>query len=215
MLLTVLVAGWLLAFNIPADRSAGWRDIPVVGGLLATFDEWRELPVIGSYGRMLDPTNTIGREKSGRVRVLIWEGVIDLITPHAPLEFPDGGVDTFNWLRPLLGYGPESMYTAYNRFYPPELATVESRNASPDRSHNETFDTLVITGLAGFLAWQALYVAVVLFAFRYLEVVRSRRDTTMLIGLWIAGALLATVITVTLADPVYLGVAVPTGVIVA
>ncbi len=214
MLLTVLVAGWLLAFNIPADRSAGWRDIPVVGGLLATFDEWRELPVIGSYGRMLDPTNTIGREKSGRVRVLIWEGVIDLITPHAPLEFPDGGVDTFNWLRPLLGYGPESMYTAYNRFYPPELATVEARNASPDRSHNETFDTLVITGLAGFLAWQALYVAVVLFAFRYLEVVRSRRDTTMLIGLWIAGALLATVITVTLADPVYLGVAVPTGVIV-
>ncbi|MEZ4646278.1 MAG: hypothetical protein R3E31_26740 [Chloroflexota bacterium] len=46
-------------------------------------------------------------------------------------------------LRPLIGYGPESMYVAYNRFYPPELATVEARNASPDRSHNETFDALV------------------------------------------------------------------------
>lgn len=103
--------------------------------------------------------------------------VIDLITPHTPLEYPDGSSDPFNWLRPLLGYGPESMYTAYNRFYPPELATVEARNASPDRSHNETFDALVITGLAGLLAWQALYLSVVHFAFRYLGVIRSRRDT--------------------------------------
>ena len=214
MILTVIVAGWLLLFNVPPEHTAGLRDVPLLGGLFDTMDEWRELPAIGSYGRMLDPSNTTGREKSGRVRVLIWEGVIDLITPHTPLEFPDGRMDTFNWLRPLFGYGPESMYTAYNRFYPPELATVEARNASPDRSHNETFDTLVITGIAGFLAWQALYLAVVLFAFRYLEVVRSRRDSAMLIGLWIAGALLATIVSVTLVDPVYLGVAVPTGVIV-
>ena len=38
-----------------------------------------------------------------------------------------------------------------NRFYPPDLAHVEARNASPDRSHNETFDSLAITGLLGFL----------------------------------------------------------------
>lgn len=214
ILLTVLVAGWLLIFNIPSERTTSLRGIPLVGGIFNTLDEWRELPAIGSYGRMLDPTNTTGREKSGRVRVLIWEGVIDLITPHAPLEFPDGRTDPFNWLRPFLGYGPESMYTAYNRFYPPELATVEARNASPDRSHNETFDALVITGLAGFLAWQALYLAVIHFAFRYLEVIRSRRDTAVLIGLWISGALLAAVATVLIADPVYLGVAIPTGVIV-
>jgi hypothetical protein len=99
--------------------------------VLNVLDEWRDLPTVGSYGRMLDPTNTTGREKSGRVRVLIWEGVIDLISPHAPLEYPDGHTDLFNWLRPLLGYGPETMYVAYNRFYPPELATVEARNARP------------------------------------------------------------------------------------
>ena len=214
ILLTVLVAGWLLLFNIPAEQTAGLRGVPVIGGVFDTLDEWRELPVIGSYGRMLDPTNTTGREKSGRVRVLIWQGVIDLITPHEPLEYPDGRPDPFNWLRPILGYGPESMYTAYNRFYPPELATVEARNASPDRSHNETFDALVITGLTGFLAWQVLYLTVVHFAFRYLGVVRSRRDTWVLIGLWIGGALTATVVTQLLTDPVYLGVAVPTGVIV-
>lgn len=213
ILLTVLVAGWLLLFNVPAERTAGARGMPLIGGVFDVLDEWRELPVIGSYGRMLDPTNTTGREKSGRVRVLIWEGVIDLITPHEPLEYPDGRPDPFNWLRLILGYGPESMYTAYNRFYPPELATVEARNASPDRSHNETFDALVITGLAGLLAWQVLYLAVVHFAFHYLGVVRSRRDTWVLVGLWIGGALTAVVITFLLAEPVYLGVAVPIGVI--
>ncbi len=211
--LTILMAGWLLLFNIPAERTAGLRGVPVVGGLFDVLDEWRDLPAIGTYGRMLDPSNTTGREKSGRVRVLIWEGVIDLISSQEPLEYPDGSTDVFNWLRPILGYGPETMYTAYNKVYPPELATVESRNASPDRSHNETFDSLVITGLAGLLAWQALYLMVVLFAFRYLGVVRSRRDTWVLIALWAGGALLASLLAVTLIDPVYLGVAVPVGVI--
>lgn len=213
ILLTVLVAGWLLLFNVPAERTAAWRGVPIAGSLFATLDEWRELPVIGSYGRMLDPSNTTGREKSGRVRVLIWEGVVDLLRPHAPLTYPDGRTDPFNWLRPILGYGPESMYTAYNRFYPPELATVEARNASPDRSHNETFDTLVITGLVGLLAWQLLYLSVIHFAFRYLGVVRTRRDTRVFVGLWVGGALLAALIALALIDPVYLGVAVPTGVI--
>lgn len=213
ILLTLLVAGWLLLFNVPSERTAGLREIPLIGGVFEVLDEWRDLPVVGSYGRMLDPTNTTGREKSGRVRVLIWQGVVDLITPHEPLEYPGGQTDSFNWLRPLLGYGPESMYTAYNRFYPPELATVEARNASPDRSHNETFDTLVITGLMGLLAWQFLYLTVIHFAFSYLGVVRTRRDTWALVGLWIGGALLATLVTVIVADPVYLGVAVPTGVI--
>lgn len=211
--LTVLMAGWLLLFNIPSERTAGLRAVPVIGGMFDVLDEWRELPAIGTYGRMLDPSNTTGREKSGRVRVLIWEGVVDLITPHEPLEYPDSSRDTFNWLRPILGYGPETMYTVYNKVYPPELATVEARNASPDRSHNETFDSLVITGLAGLLAWQVLYLTVVLFAFRYLGVVRSRRDTWVLVGLWAGGALLATLLAVTVIDPVYLGVAVPVGVI--
>ena len=213
MLLTVFMAGWLLLFNVPAQRTAALRDAPLAGGVFDVLDQWRELPTIGSYGRMLDPSNTTGREKSGRVRVLIWQGVIDLISPHTPLEYPDGRADPFNWLRVVLGYGPETMYVAYNRFYPPELATVESRNASPDRSHNETFDTLVITGVLGLLAWQALYLSVVLFAFRYLGVVASRRDTWVLAGLWVGGALVAALLAVLLAGLIYLGVAVPVGVI--
>ena len=213
ILLTLLVGAWLLLFNIPSERTAGLREMPVVAPVLDVLDDWRDLPVVGSFGRMLDPSQTSGREKSGRVRVLIWQGVIDLISPHSPLLYPDGRTDVFNWLRPVLGYGPESMYTAYNRFYPPELATVEARNASPDRSHNETFDTLVITGLTGLVAWQFLYLTVVHFAFRFLGVVRSRRDSWVLAVLWIGGAILATALALAFAGPVYVGVAVPTGVI--
>lgn len=213
ILVAVFMAGWLLLFNLRVDQTSAYRSIPVVSGVLRAMEEWREIPVIGSYGKMLDPTNTTGREKSGRVRVLIWQGVVDLLQPHQPLQYPDGQTDPFNWLRPLIGYGPESMYVAYNAFYPPELATVESRNASPDRSHNETFDTLIITGLAGLVAWQFLYLSVILFAFRYLGVIQSRRDSWMFAGFWIGGAVVAALVATLVIDPIYLGVAVPTGVI--
>lgn len=215
ILLSLFGAVWLLLFNLPEERLAAAEDAPLAGGVAQTLVAWKELPAIGTYGRMLDPTQTEGREKSNRVRVLIWDGVVDLISPHAPLEYPDGRTDIFNFWRPLLGYGPESMYVAYNRYYPPELATVEVRNASPDRSHNETFDALVITGFLGFLAWQALYVSVFYLGFRYLGVVGSRRDRNLLIGLWVAGAALGAALSYTVFDPIYLGVAVPTGTIVA
>ena len=214
LLLTAFVAGWLLLFNVPTPQMTDLQPIPIVGKVLTTQMAWKELPRIGSYGRMLDPSQTAGREKSNRVRVLIWQGVVDLISPHEPLTYPDGRSDSFNFLRPLIGYGPESMYVAYNRFYPSELATVEARNATPDRSHNETFDALVITGLAGFLAWQALYISAFYFGFRYLGVVRSRRDSIILIGAWIGGGLIGAILSLTLFDPLYLGVAIPTGTIV-
>ena len=214
LLLTTLLAGWLLLFNLPAPSLVRLAELPVIGNAFEAQIEWKELPNVGSYGRMLDPSQTKGREKSNRVRVLIWEGVVDLISPHSPLTYADGGTDSFNFWRPLLGYGPESMYVVYNRFYPPELATVEARNASPDRSHNETFDAFVITGLAGFLAWQALYISVFYYGFKYLGVVRTRRDSTMLICAWAGGALLGAILSFTLFDPIYLGVAIPMGTLV-
>ena len=214
ILLTMLVAGWLLLFNVPADTLLAYRRAPLIGAVLETQTQWKELPTVGSYGRMLDPSQTSGREKSNRVRVLIWHGVIDLISPHAALAFPDGRSDLFNFIRPLIGYGPESMYVAYNRYYPPELATVEARNASPDRSHNETFDALVITGWLGFLAWQALYVSVFYVGFRFLGVVDSKRDRNLLIVAWVGGAVLGAILSLTLVDPIYLGAAVPTGTLV-
>lgn len=205
MVLSLFLGVWLVAFNLPAVTESV-ADAPVIGTVANTLDEWRELPRIGRLGSVLESDSG-----TGRVRALIWEGVLELITPHEPLRFPDGEQDPFNWLRPVLGYGPEAMYVAYNRFYPPELATVEARNASPDRSHNETFDALVITGWAGLLAWQFLYLSIFTYAFRWLGILRGTFDRNLLIGLWFGVGILVAILFAVLLDPVYVGVAFPFG----
>ncbi len=209
LLLALLAAVALGAFNFADTLDEQLGDTPILGGVTSTLVELQEEPSIGRLGRLLESDRS-----TGRVRVLIWEGVLDLIGIHEPLDFPDGRDDAFNFLRPLIGYGPESMYVAYNSFYPPELATVEARNASPDRSHNETFDALVITGWLGFLVWQALYLSVFYYGFKWLGVVRSKRDRNLLIGLWILGAVGTTAVIVPLMGMPFFGVAVPFGSII-
>jgi tetratricopeptide (TPR) repeat protein len=124
---------------------------------------------------------------TGKVRTLIWEGSEKLVTPHAPLKFPDGTTDPFNAIRPLIGYGPESMYVAYNSFYPPDLAHHEARNASPDRSHNETWDSLVITGGLGFIAEQFLFISVFFFALKFIGWIPNRKAAITYIALMVVG----------------------------
>lgn len=205
-LLIAFVGGaWIVAFNLSGDMAQTAPDNAAV----QTLNAWRQLPGIGRYGRLLESESS-----TGKVRVLIWEGVMDLITPHEPLEFPDGTRDSFNFLRPLIGYGPESMYVAYNRFYPPELATVEARNASPDRSHNETWDSIVITGLLGFLAWQWLYLSIFYYGFKWMGVVSSKRDRNILIGLWIVGGLIMAAAFTVWQGVEFIGVALPFGSII-
>lgn len=204
--LAVMLAGWLVLFNLPLDTATNFEKTPVIGPVVTTLDKWRTLPRIGRFGEILEAEGG-----TGRVRTLIWQGALKLVLPHEPLQFPDGRSDTFNFMRPIIGYGPESMYVAFNRFYPPELATLEARNASPDRSHNETFDALVITGLAGFLVWQWLYVSVFYFGFRYLGVLRSRRDGWLMVGLWTAGGVVTAVLFSLWRGTEYIGVAFPFG----
>ena len=66
------------------------------------------------------------------------------------------GLITSNPLRTLVGWGPESMYVAYNPFYPPDLAHYEARNATPDRSHDDFLDFLVTTGVIGLASYLAV-----------------------------------------------------------
>ncbi len=209
ILLTLIAGAWLVFFNLPEEQVASASGVPLVGDALETMSEWKELPTVGRFGNILE-----SEEGTGRVRVLIWQGVLKLLQPHAPLQYPDGTTDRLNFLRPLIGYGPESMYVAYNSFYQPELASIEARNASPDRSHNETFDALTITGALGFLTWQILYLSVFYYGFRWLGVVRSARDRNLLFFLWVAGALIATLVLTQALGAVYLGVAIPFGSIV-
>ncbi len=139
----------------------------------------RELPYIGRLGRVFETESG-----TGKVRLLIWEGTVQLIAPHEPLGLPPDSLDRLNSFRPLIGYGPESMYVAFSRFYPPELGHYEARNRMPDRSHNETFDALVTTGFLGFLAYIFLFGSLFYYGFKWLGFIGSGSERNVYVTLW-------------------------------
>lgn len=168
-LIGIILAGliFLVTLNVPSGPLQGVCDTRYINRLCTLF------------------STTQG---TNAVRALIWEGVVDMmLKPHAPIATPDGRPDPLNVIRPLVGYGPESMWVAYNRFYPPELAHYEARNASPDRSHNETFDTLERGGLLQFAAQIFLYLSVFYYALRQLGLMRERKRRNLFIASLVTG----------------------------
>ncbi len=192
--LTVAGLAFLIVFNLPNSPLAGLR----------------QQRFIGRLGTLMSTT-----EGTNAVRVLIWEGVVDMmLKPHPPIQQPDGTPDIWNPLRPLIGYGPESMWVAYNRFYPPDLAHYEARNASPDRSHNETFDALVRTGLLGLGVQMWLYVSIFYYALRWLGLIQVARQRNRFLVLLGGGALLGILMPLIADHSLRLaGIALPAGLI--
>ncbi len=174
-----------------------------MGGLLVVLNlpnsplaSVREMPYVGRLGRVFEL-----ERGTGKVRVLIWEGAVKLVTADP--------------LRSLIGYGPETMHVAYNPYYPPDLAHYEARNASPDRSHNETFDSLVITGVVGFTAYLLLFTSLFYLGLKWLGLCSTEQDRNRFLALWLGmGAL--TVAGFRLVDGSwrFFGVALPAGMMV-
>ena len=157
-----LVVGFLAIVNVPNGPLQSLQYAPWMGRLGSVFDF---------------------EGGTGRVRALIWKGMMDLILPHEPIRYPDGHPDPFNVLRPLVGYGPESVYVAYNNFYPPLLGHHESRTASPDRSHNETLDSLAITGLFGLSAYLWIFLSLFYYGFKWIGLIRGHKQRNLFFGL--------------------------------
>ncbi len=172
------------------------------------MEQLRQTSYVGRLGRVLQT-----EEGSGRVRILIWQGAMDMVDGHPPLQTPgeEGKPDPFNSLRPIIGHGPESMYVAYNRFYPPDLAHFEKRNASPDRSHNETFDALVTTGWAGLVVYLLLFGSVIYYGLKWLGCVQERWHRWTFAGLWAGGSILGMIGVWAWRGPAYIGVGIPLG----
>ncbi|MDQ6694317.1 MAG: O-antigen ligase family protein, partial [Chloroflexota bacterium] len=131
----------------------------------------QSLNTLPGIGRGLERLSTLTRTEdgTGKVRTLIWKGATELIMSDP--------------LRTLIGWGPEAMYVAYNPFYPPELAQVELRNATPDRSHNVEFDQMVTMGIMGLLAYYFLVGTFFFFAVMALKRARETGDQLLLIAL--------------------------------
>lgn len=143
-------------------------------------------------------------------RVPLWHGVLRLVTPHPPLWSPITGDDALNALRPLIGYGPETMGLIFDQFKPPELAR-QSRyqDLRHDRAHNETFDILVTAGLAGFVVYILLFTMLFYYALKWLGLIGM--ECRLFLMLWFAGGLVASVALGGLVGWHLLGVALPAG----
>lgn len=141
----------------------GWIAVATLGAIFLLvfnlsqaplFQQLREVPYLGRMGRLLEVDRG-----TGLVRRLIWFGD----------EHPATGamaLITSDWRRMLVGWGPESMFVAFNRFYPPSLANVEARGASPDRSHQALLDELVTRGLLGLVSYLFLVFSAVALSWR-------------------------------------------------
>jgi tetratricopeptide (TPR) repeat protein len=186
----LLLGGFLLVFNLE-------------GGPLETL---RTSPAIGRFGLLLN-----AESNSALVRRYIWEGVTRLIAPHAPLEYPDGRKDALNAIRPLVGYGPESMFVANSPFYNPALGQVERRNAAPDRSHNETWDSLVNAGVLGLIAYLWLFTSVFYFGLKWLGLIGTARRRSLFFALYVASGAAGGVVFVLWRGIEYFGVGLPFG----
>jgi len=217
-----LVAGLFFFFLLVAMRARqrwlalGTIGVAVAGALFLVvlnipngpLEPLRESPWVGRFGHLADTD-----QRTSKVRQYIWQGASRLVAPHEPLVFPDGSIDRWNAIRPLIGYGPESMYVAYNRFYPPELGQVEKRNASPDRSHNETWDALVTTGGLGLVVYLLMFGSVFFYGFRWLGLIETPAQRNWFIGLFLGGGVLGAVGLIAWQGIAFLGVGLPFGIL--
>jgi len=190
-LLAVFMAAFLVFLNLPESPFLSLRSLPTVGRLTQLFQPG---------------------EGTGRVRVLIWNGVLELIAPHEPLGISGELSDSLNSLRPLIGYGPESMFNSFAKVYPPELAHIERRGSSADRSHNETFDMLAMMGFFGFIAYYFLMFSVFYYLLKAVGWIPDGAARRRLLVLWGIGGVAGIIIPrLIMGDFVFSGLGLPAG----
>jgi O-antigen ligase len=199
-----------------------WMTFSIIGlaifgaGFLAVFnmnkgplEALKTSPAIGRFGNLLNPESN-----SALVRQYIWEGTVKLVGIHDPLKFPDGTADKFNVLRPIVGYGPETMYVAYNQYYQAELGQVEKRNASPDRAHNETWDSIVITGISGLLVYLSIFSSVFYYGLKWQGLIKTNRNRYSFFSCLIGGGIIGSILLIAFKGIEFLGVGLPFGMII-
>ncbi|MFC2085796.1 tetratricopeptide repeat protein [Bacteroidota bacterium] len=106
---------------------------------------------------------------SGRVRMLLWEGVDGLIASDLA--------------RMSIGYGPETVKLTLPAHIPAEIDRLND-GAISDRAHNDVFDILLTTGLFGLLAWITVVTGLVLWSLRTLGIVSDRAERQRFLLVW-------------------------------
>jgi len=160
-----------------------------------------------ALGRLAQPLEG----DTSRTRVLIWEGVSKIVFSHAPLVFPDKTQDQWNAIRPLIGYGPETLSLVFSGNYTPEMYAIEKRYVKYDRAHNEFWNTAAFLGGLGVLAEYGLFLAIFYFGLTWLGLLVSRFEQRLYWGLSLVGGVIGAVVCILLGGTAFLGLGIPLG----
>lgn len=217
--------GGMLGFTLFATLYLLWQRrrwlalvvmlVPFLVGLMVVLNQTKGSHVNrtrGSnnrYERLLDM-----KEKNSQVRIIIWRGIVELMGSNPVLGNPDVETDSLHAIRPVVGFGPESMVSVFSKVYPPELGRYEDRRTKmADRAHCETWNVLLETGILGLIAYFLLFGTIFHHAFRCLGLVRDRSRSLLFAGCCVLGALAAATVLVLKWGIVFLGPAVPLGMV--
>lgn len=155
------VFGILLAWRLQRPRI--WKSVlaaSIVAGIFVTVlnipgGPLQPLRTVHGLTRVADITESGGTEVgSVKGRLLIWQGISNLITTHPSIGNTWGGPG-----RDVVGYGPESMGLAFEKVFPVKLRRATFETWWWDRAHNIFLDHLIDAGLLGLLAFLAVVVA--------------------------------------------------------
>ena len=123
-------------------------------------------------------------------RTRLWDAAVQLVgRMQEPLSRADGTPDALAALRPLAGYGYDSLEMLDSRYI--QRFDDLNNQLRIDRMHNQTLDTLLMTGWAGLAVALALWQTALLTALRLSGLVQTRRDALALVGLQTACGLAA------------------------
>jgi len=146
---------------------------------------------LGRLGQLIDPTS-----RTGRQRLLIWEGTV--------------GLATANPVRMGVGYGSETLRDLVGPYLPPLIARLKP-DEDFDRAHNAVLDLWAGIGLLGVAAYLLMIGAVLYYGLRILGLVPGPTDRWLFLALVFAGSLLGGLVPWVGMGRQWIGVGLPLG----
>lgn len=144
---------------------------------------------VGDLGQ--SPTRVrVGRQNSIRVRWVAQHALSQRMGATTPIQLPSVGADPHAALRPLVGYGPQTLGLVLGRFLPPEFELWVEQNATIDSSHCEMMDVWCEKGALGLLAYLLLMASLFGMILQRLGLLRTGRQRVMFTALPLLGAAL-------------------------